>query len=191
MVRDASAHRLQRREQPSPVLLVIEQAVDLPPVSRVRVLLLAQDVVERVSHGHDHGRDGRPPPPIALEGSLDLAVLARQMRRMQACARRSSDLFPPPLPTSPGFLVPVYLCPRGATIRVWKTRANQKQIRLNGKMVGARWGLRAAPGANQYRQQGARRRRGRWAASFAGSLRSACRCGRSRAPWPPAAAPLS
>ena len=85
MVRDASAHRLQRREQPSPVLLVIEQAVDLPPVSRVRVLLLAQDVVERVSHGHDHGRDGRPPRPIALEGSLDLAVLARQMRRMQAC----------------------------------------------------------------------------------------------------------
>jgi hypothetical protein len=59
MVRDASAHRLQPGEQPSPVLLVIEQAVDLPPVSRVRVLLLAQNVIERVGRGHHHGRDGR------------------------------------------------------------------------------------------------------------------------------------
>ena len=72
MVRDALAHRLQPGEQPSPVLLVIEQAVDLPPVSRVRVLLLAQDVVERVGRGHDHGRDGRPP------GQPSSAIPARE-----------------------------------------------------------------------------------------------------------------
>ena len=72
MVRDALAHRLQPGEQPSPVLLVIEQAVDLPPVSRVRVLLLAQDVVERVGRGHDHDRDGRPP------GQPSSAIPARE-----------------------------------------------------------------------------------------------------------------
>ena len=51
MVRDALAHRLQPGEQPSPVLLVVKRAVDLPLVGRVRVLLLAQDAVERVGHG--------------------------------------------------------------------------------------------------------------------------------------------
>ena len=80
MVRDALAHRLQPGEQPSPVLLVIEQAVDLPPVSRVRVLLLAQDVVERVGRGHDHGRDGRPPGNLPAQFQLAKARQSSQMR---------------------------------------------------------------------------------------------------------------
>ena len=56
---DALAHRLQTVEQPSPILLVIEQAVDLPPVRRLRLLILAQDVIERVRGPHH----GRPPQP--------------------------------------------------------------------------------------------------------------------------------
>ena len=73
---DALAHRLQTVEQPSPILLVIEQAVDLPPVSRLRLLILAQDVIERVRGPH-HGRPPQPSSVWELPGS---AVLQFQMQ---------------------------------------------------------------------------------------------------------------
>ena len=71
MARDALAHRLQTVEQPSPILLVIEQAVDLPPVSRLRLLILAQDVIERVRGPH-HGRPPQPSSVWELPGSAVL-----------------------------------------------------------------------------------------------------------------------
>ena len=88
MARDALAHRLQTVEQPSPILLVVEQAVDLPPVRRLRLLILAQDVIERVRGPHH----GRPPrtfrrgapgfgrPCNSADASGDLAeVVARRV----------------------------------------------------------------------------------------------------------------
>ena len=71
MARDALAHRLQTVEQPSPILLVIEQAIDLPPVSRLRLLILAQDVIERVRGPH-HGRPPQPSSVWELPGSAVL-----------------------------------------------------------------------------------------------------------------------
>ena len=84
-------HRLQPCEQPSPVLLVIKQAVDLPPIGRVRVVLLAQDVVERVSHAHDHpGHNlAADQPSRPLEGRF--LTLAHE----QLLDAWDSSLYPP------------------------------------------------------------------------------------------------
>ena len=84
IVRGASAHRLQRREQPSPVLLVIKEAIDLPPVGpNVRVLLLAQNVVERVSHGRHHA-------DVELQSST-FQVPRTELGRMKGSRTRGLD----------------------------------------------------------------------------------------------------